>query len=120
MVANTEWFGILLDTFNDKENGLMFFTAPSGLRLDMTVFNDAVYTSSDMSVMPVNMSWNTFWDTAVARTTEGWFVEVRIPLSSLRFQERDGRVVMGLTLMRWLTRKNESDVFPAIPRIGAT
>jgi hypothetical protein len=115
MVANTEWFGVLLDTFNDKENALLFFTAPSGLRLDMTVFNDCVYQSSDMNVMPVNMSWNTFWDNAVARTAAGWFVEVRIPLSSIRFQERDGRVVMGLTLMRWITRKNESDVFPAIP-----
>ena len=55
MVANTEWFGILLDTFNDKENGLIFFTAPSGLRLDMTVFNDAVSQSSDMNAMPVNI-----------------------------------------------------------------
>ena len=115
MVANTEWFGVLLDTFNDKENGLIFFTAPSGLRLDMAVFNDAVSQSSDMNAMPVNISWNAFWDTMVARTAEGWFVEVRIPLSSIRFQDRDGRVVMGLTFMRWIARKNESDVFPAIP-----
>ena len=30
MVANTEWFGVLLDTFNDKENGLIFFTDALG------------------------------------------------------------------------------------------
>jgi len=113
MIATTDWFGVLFDTFNDKENGLAFFTTPSGLRFDAAVFRDAQMTSP--TEMPMNLSWNTFWDVAVARTAEGWFVEMRIPLSSLRFQEKDGRVVMGVSAFRWLPRKNETDVFPAIP-----
>lgn len=32
---------VLLDTFDDNENGLAFFTFPTGARLDFTVFNDA-------------------------------------------------------------------------------
>ena len=39
--SNTEWVGVLFDTFNDKENALGFFTTPSGLRWDGTVSNDA-------------------------------------------------------------------------------
>lgn len=38
---SSDWFGVVIDSFNDKENGLCFFTTPAGLRLDMTVFNDA-------------------------------------------------------------------------------
>jgi len=113
MIATTDWFGVLFDTFNDKENGLAFFTTPSGLRFDAAVFRDGQMTSP--TDMPMNLSWNTFWDVAVDKTVEGWFVEMRIPLSSLRFQEKDGRVVMGVSAFRWLPRKNETDVFPAIP-----
>jgi hypothetical protein len=114
MVANSDWFGVLFDTFNDKENSLAFFTTPAGLRFDAAVFRDGQV--SGPADMPMNLSWNTFWDVAVAQTGEGWFVEMRIPLSSLRFQPReDGGVVMGFIAFRWVSRKNETDVFPAIP-----
>jgi hypothetical protein len=114
MVATSEWFGVLFDTFNDKENSLAFFTTPAGLRFDAAIYRDAQLTSP--TEMPMNLSWNTFWDVAVARTEDGWHVEMRIPLSSLRFQPRDGAVVMGVTVFRWLSRRNEVDVFPAIPK----
>ena len=104
-----DWFGIILDTFNDKENALAFFTTPSGLRLDMTVFDDA------QGDFPLNQSWNTFWDVATQKNDSGWFVEMRIPLSSLRFQEENGQVRMGLITWRWIARKYEVVLFPDIP-----
>jgi hypothetical protein len=109
MKLNNDWFGIVIDTFNDKENALVFFTTPSGLRLDMAVFNDA------QGEFPFNTDWNTFWDVATERNKDGWFVEMRIPLSSLQFQDKDGSCVMGLISWRWIARKNESIVFPAVP-----
>jgi hypothetical protein len=117
MEANTDWFGVIFDTFNDKENGLGFFTTPSGLRWDGAVFNDAKPTMPMDE--PINLSWNTFWDVKVAVNGEGWFVEMRIPFSSLRFQDQNGQVVMGLLVWRWIARKNEQIVFPAIyPKWG--
>jgi hypothetical protein len=114
MVATSDWFGVLFDTFNDKENSLAFFTTPSGLRFDAAIFRDAQMNMA--TDMPMNLSWNTFWDVAVAREDDGWHVEMRIPLSSLRFQAEGGEVVMGVTVFRWISRKNEIDVFPAIPK----
>ncbi len=115
--SNTEWFGILLDTFNDKENALGFFTTPSGLRWDGMVTNDA--EPRTINDMPVNASWNTFWDVAVARNDKGWFVEMRIPFSSLRFQDKNGRVLMGLTTFRFIPRKSEGIIYPAVyPKLG--
>src|SRR5512139_2306579 len=40
MVATTDWFGVLFDSFNDKENSLAFFTTPAGLRFDAAVYRD--------------------------------------------------------------------------------
>lgn len=108
MMPSNDWFGIIIDTFNDKENALAFFTTPAGLRMDATVFNDA------QGEFPINVSWNTFWDVKTVCNGEGWFVEMCIPLSSLRFQDKDGRVVMGLITWRYIARKNEIDIFPAI------
>ena len=104
-----EWFGIVIDSYNDKENALAFFTTPAGLRWDAAVFNDA------QGEEPINTSWNTFWDVAAVRNDEGWFAEFRIPFSSLRFQEQDGRVVMGVIVWRQIARKNEWVIFPVIP-----
>jgi len=110
--GGSDWFAILLDTYNDNENSVAFLTTPIGLRTDATVFNDAVGSEMDM---PVNSSWNTFWDVITHVTDEGWSLEMRIPLSSLRFQVEDGRVTMGLIVWRWIPHANEIQIYPSIP-----
>jgi len=108
-----DWFGIILDTYNDKENALAFFTSPDALRFDVTIQKDAVVPLPDQ--IPMNISWNTFWDVLTKVDDSGWSLEMRIPFSSLRFQELDGEVRMGLIIQRWIPAKNETDLFPAIP-----
>ncbi|MFQ5570392.1 MAG: DUF5916 domain-containing protein [Rhodothermales bacterium] len=106
---------IVLDTFNDNENALWFFTSPAGVRFDMAVSNDAVFGGGGPFGGVVNASWNTFWDVATAQNEQGWFAEMRIPFSSLGFQDIDGRVEMGLITYRLIARKNERVTYPAIP-----
>lgn len=101
--------GFLLDTFNDYENSVGFFTNPAGSRTDFAVYSDG------MGSPPYEMSWNTFWDVAVAQDDEGWYAEFRVPFSSLRFNDDDGTVVMGFTVWRYIARTNEIVIFPAIP-----
>jgi hypothetical protein len=105
---NNDWFGILFDVFNDKENMLAFYANPIGLRMDMHVSKDGT------GVEPHNPDWNTFWDVATKINDNGWFVEMRIPLSSLRFQTHDGVAIMGYTLVRHIARKSEWDTYPEI------
>jgi len=114
--GNSDAFGVILDTFNDNENALSFSTTPIGLRTDMSIFNDAV---GRYDHMPFNDSWNAFWDSKTTITEEGWFAEIRIPISSLRFQDINGVVTMGMTFWRWLPHKNEAMVYPPIdPKYG--
>jgi hypothetical protein len=109
-------FTIVLDTYDDNENAVAFMTNPSGLRTDMTINKDAEGDMSSPNSMPMNASWNTFWDVLTETTDEGWFVEMRIPLSSMRFQDTDGKVTMGLIVWRWIPHLNEIYTYPPIPQ----
>jgi hypothetical protein len=112
-VVASEELMLIFDTFNDKENGLGFSTTPTGLRNDFTISKDAM--GEDPHIGPFNQSWNTFWDVKTTKNDRGWFVEMRIPFSSMRFKEKDGRIVMGLICIRKIAHKNEVDIFPSIP-----
>jgi hypothetical protein len=111
--GSSEAFTIIFDSFNDKENALAFSTTPSGLRSDFTVLNDAIATNPRNP--PTNESWNTFWDVKTTRDANGWYLEMRIPSSSMRFKENNGTVTMGVICSRRIAHINETDVYPAIP-----
>lgn len=104
---------VILDSFNDNENSLWFSTTPTGVRFDWAVANDAQISTDFRGT--INRSWNTFWDAEAITTDEGWFAEIRIPFSSLRFQDEDGRVVMGMSAYRYISRSNERQMYPDTP-----
>ena len=111
--AGDDTFAIVLDTFNDNENMLWFSTTPTGVRFDWAVANDAQISGDFRGA--INSSWNTFWDTAAKITDEGWFAEIRIPFSSLKFQDNGGKVVMGMSAYRFISRLNERHMYPDTP-----
>ncbi len=116
---NSDNFGIILDTYDDNENALAFFTMPSGARIDYTVSNDGEGGGGGPGRGSINRSWNTFWDVETTRDEKGWYVEMRIPFSSLRFQSVDGRIPMGMILNRRISYANETDTYPSIdPKYG--
>ena len=102
---------IIIDAFNDNENAMVFSTTPVGIRTDVNILNDA----DGAPKKNINSSWNTFWDVATVQNDDGWFAEMRIPFSSLRFEVRNGQTVMGITAYRWIARKFEMNIFPLIP-----
>jgi hypothetical protein len=108
--GSDDYFEVMIDTFNDNENSLVFTTNPAGIRRDVAITQDGVGEAGSW----VNADYNTFWDVGVEVTDKGWFAETRVPLSSLRFQDKDGRVEMGLSLHRIIVRKSERAVYPAI------
>ena len=105
--SGDDTFGLVLDTFNDNERALWFYTTPLGTRFDASVANDAEGSS--------NYNWNTFWDVATTQTDTGWFAEMRIPFTSLGFQDDAGRTVFGLIAYRWLGAFNARYIYPDIP-----
>ncbi len=98
-------FAIYVDAFNDNTSAKWFGTTPAAMRFDVLISQDGAGT---------NDSWDGYWDARTSITSEGWFVEVRIPFSTLGFQPVDGRAVMGLTVTRLVSRTGERVTFPDI------
>ena len=108
----TDHLGVIFDTFNDNENAVLFVTTPAGTRTDLSIKNDGEGEPDKYA----NFSWNTFWDVATEDNDDGWFAEIRIPFSSLQFEEKDGQTVMGFIAYRLIPRKFELSCFPFIPQ----
>ncbi|MCH8277212.1 MAG: carbohydrate binding family 9 domain-containing protein, partial [Bacteroidetes bacterium] len=104
--SSFDQIGLLLDTFNDKENHLAFIISAAGVRTDAALSKDGD---------GIQMSWDTFWDAKTHQSESGWSAEGRIPLSSLKFNTVDGKVVMGLSFYRFIARTRETHLFPDIP-----
>lgn len=69
-------FEINISTYNDNRNSFLFVVTPSGLR------GDALLTDEGKGF---NEDWNGVWDVAIQRNDSGWFAEIIIPFSSLKF-----------------------------------
>jgi len=110
---SSDYFGIILDSYDDNENALAFFTMPSGLKIDYSVSNDA-----NMNGGPddsnTNYTWNSYWDVLTSKDDSAWYIEMRIPFSSLRFQTVENITKMGLIINRGISYCNEIDTYPAI------
>lgn len=107
--SGDDTFALILDTFNDNENALWFFTNPAGTRFDVLISNDAEGRRSN------NFDWNTYWDVKTHQAEWGWSVEMQIPFTSLGFQNTGDRVVMGALIYRFLSKANERYVYPDNP-----
>lgn len=104
-------FGFVIDPYNDNENALFFWINPDGTRFDAAVSNDADFSNGNA----FNPNFNTFWEAKTTRDETGWYAELRIPLSSLGFQVKDEKVTMGVITYRFIAKKNERYIYPAIP-----
>jgi len=109
MSGASDFFGVSLDTYNDNENALFFLTTPAGLRLDAQIFNDGQATPP---AIPMQRDWNTLWEVKTSLNRDGWFAEMLIPLSSLRYTKVEGKVSMGLSFFRYISRLAEADIYP--------
>lgn len=99
-------FEVLLDTFADSRAAFLFVTNPRGAKRDVQV-------SSGGDVQ--NVDWDAVWDVSARITDEGWFVEMRIPFSSLRYQtaaDKPWRVNFG----RRIRHHNELTYWTPVPR----
>lgn len=104
--ASDDTLAIYIDAFNDNQNSKWFGITPAGMRFDVLVSDDGASS---------NNNWDGFWDARTSTTRDGWFVEVKIPFSTLGFITDDsGEVVMGLTVTRLVSRLGERVTFPAI------
>jgi len=88
--------GIVLDTYNDERRAFQFFANPLGVQMDK-IHNDV---RSGGNRGGFDTSWDAIWDSAGQIHDSGYVVEMRIPLSQLRFPAGAGKKTWGYDLVR--------------------
>lgn len=76
-IGNTDWFGIVMDTYEDGINGVGFIVSAAGVQFD-----------TKYSTYGEDENWNAVWESQVKIVDNGWVVEMKIPYSALRFPDK--------------------------------
>jgi len=90
-------FEIVLDTYADRRNAYFLVINPNGAQYDSLVVDNGRKSNPD---------WNGVWYVAAKRTDQGWFAEIRIPLSTLKFSPEDEQT-WGINFERNIRHKRE-------------
>ena len=75
---NLDLIGIFLDTYNDKQNGFFFGVTSVGVQIDSKIFNN-----------DYNDLLNLVWNSKTIINQDGWFAEIKIPYSAIRFPKKE-------------------------------
>src|SRR5216110_3834084 len=123
-ISKSDYFGILLDTYHDRQNGFVFTTTPAGIEYDAQVVNEGEGGGIQLpgqtratagSLGGFNLNWDGTWTVATSRDSAGWYAEFGIPFTTLRYGAGEQQS-WGLNLVRSIRRKNEEAFWSFIPR----
>ena len=99
-----DWVGLSLDSMGTGQSSYDMFVNPSGIQADiLTTASGGENTAPD---------W--VWDSAGRRTEKGYDVEMRLPLTSIRFKSGQ-EIKMGILFWRRVSRLGISASWPTVP-----
>lgn len=118
-LGDADAFSLIFDTYHDRQNGFVFATTPAGIEYDGQVTNEGQGGGRGRqqrgSGGGFNLNWDGSWEVATSRDDRGWYAEMRIPFSTLRYRE-GGFQTWGLNFERSIRRNNELAVWAPLPR----
>lgn len=88
---------VQFDSYYDKRTAFSFYLNAAGTKQDFIVSNDGENEDN---------TWDPIWLAKTSLDSLGWYAEIRIPLTQLRF-EGNGEQTWGLQVGRLLYRKQE-------------
>jgi hypothetical protein len=103
-----DFFDVSLSPVNDRLTAYRFRVSAAGVQSDAYLYDD---TREDVS-------WDAVWFSAVQLDDGGWTVEMRIPLSQLRFLPSNSPQAWGVNFSRRRLSSNERSYFALESRRG--
>ncbi len=103
--AMTDFFSIEIDSYHNHQSGFEFLVNSSGTQFDDFIFND----------IDRDADWDGVWESGVSSDDKGWYLEIKIPFSQLRFPKKDEHT-WGINLNRYLNEENEFISWVVLPR----
>ena len=101
---NDDWVGMSLDSVGNGQSSYDLFINPAGVQGDILTTPSAGENSAPDFV----------WDSAGQRNPEGYDVEIRVPLTTVRFKSGTD-VKMGVLFWRRVSRLGMSASWPIVP-----
>jgi len=93
---NSDVVSINIDPYFDRTTGYSFQVNPLGVQMDAFLFND----------VDQDPDWDAVWQAETYRDDDGWYVEMRIPFSSIRYKP-SASMTWGLQVSRTLQQRGE-------------
>ena len=124
---DSDAFVLVLDTYLDRQNGFVFGTTPAGIEYDGQVANEGQSggggggraggggRQQSGSGGGFNLNWDGSWEVATSTDSRGWYAEMRIPFTTLRYGA-GGDQTWGVNFERRIRRNSEEAVWAPIPR----
>jgi len=120
-LEDSDAFLVVFDTYRDRQNAFVFGTTPAGIEYDGQVVREGTGSGIQSSRQQggatpgFNLNWDGSWEVATSADEHGWYAELRIPFSTLRYGQ-GGRQSWGLNLARYIRRRNEQDYWSPVGR----
>ena len=124
-LRDSDSFQLILDTFDDQQNGFVFGTSPAGQEYDGQVINEGGgqggFGSSGGGGFSrggaggFNLNWDGAWQVQTEVSDIGWSAEFAIPLRTIRYPSRESQT-WGVNFQRNIRRRNETAYWAPLPR----
>lgn len=100
-------FSVHLDPNLDGLTGYSFRVSAANVQGDTYFYNDD----------KMDGAWNAVWTSAVSIDEHGWTVEMRIPLSQIRYESSDDLQTWGINFHRLRVENNERSYYSLISKL---
>lgn len=99
-IRSSDRIRIYLSPYNDMVTGYHFRINPDGVKEDYYNFGDLYH----------DISWDSVWEADTYVNGEGWFAELRIPFSSIRYKPGDS-MTWGFNVFQYIHSRGERTVW---------
>ncbi|APG59664.1 DUF5916 domain-containing protein [Christiangramia salexigens] len=103
-MGQSEFLLVDINTYDDGENQTRFIVTAAGTQADARISGENE-----------DYNYNVVWESAVFQDDEGWYVEMKIPYSALRFPDKPQQE-WGIQFFRQITHLNQNYVWNYIDK----
>ena len=82
---------VYIDPYHDHTTGYAFKVNPLGVQQDVYVYNDG----------QMDTDWDAVWEAETSRDSSGWYAEIRIPFSAIRYRSAP-EMTWGINVWRYM------------------
>jgi hypothetical protein len=94
--SNSDLVSIYIDPYLDRTTGYNFRVNPLGVQVDSYIYNDGDRDDD----------WDAVWEAETFRDESGWYAEIRIPFSTIRYRT-GASMTWGLQIYRYMQGRGE-------------